>query len=301
MRKLFIVIILGLCLLITTSNLAISATINKIRFEFTQDVKIQGNTSKVELVVILPKSRKNRQEVLGITYSHQPERVFESNGNNYAKFVFYNPKNSFKVTVSGNAILYKYDLSEALKTSSPDFSDNTNLQKYLSPESFIESNSPAIIKVATSIIGADDLNKIKNIFSFVLKTINYGGYNSDDVGALGALNSRNGDCSEFSYLMVAICRAKGIPARIAYGYTINKTNQPKHAWVEVYTKKYGWIPFDPLFAKTNLGTFDSLYPIYLYLSNVKQDKNLNKYYYSCYFYWGAPINVIDSFSFSKAL
>ncbi|MHA1340079.1 MAG: transglutaminase-like domain-containing protein [Promethearchaeota archaeon] len=97
---------------------------------------------------------------------------------------------------------------------------------------------------------------------------------------------REGDCSEFSNLMITMLRIAGIPARklcgIAiveslatntwvkadlskgntisyserYEYGIVKTNTiPGHAWVEFYVPNYGWVSCDPTFGFGNRESF----------------------------------------------
>ena len=44
--------------------------------------------------------------------------------------------------------------------------------------------------------------------------------------------------------MVALCRAKGIPARIVSG-NIARAKETQHTWVEVYYPQYGWVLYDP--------------------------------------------------------
>jgi hypothetical protein len=53
--------------------------------------------------------------------------------------------------------------------------------------------------------------------------------------------------------MVVLCRAAGIPARVATGFApgvassdgFDLRSMDKHAWVEVYFPDYGWVTFDP--------------------------------------------------------
>ena len=63
-------------------------------------------------------------------------------------------------------------------------------------------------------------------------------------GAKKALKDRVGECSEFSAIMIALCRANGIPARLVIGHIAREQNT-KHNWVEVYFDEYGWVTFDP--------------------------------------------------------
>jgi len=64
---------------------------------------------------------------------------------------------------------------------------------------------------------------------------------------LWALEKRLGDCSEYSYLFVALCRAAGIPARIQAGFAFHSENEvleDGHMWAEYYLENYGWVPVD---------------------------------------------------------
>jgi protein-glutamine gamma-glutamyltransferase len=64
-----------------------------------------------------------------------------------------------------------------------------------------------------------------------------------------------GYCQYFAGAMALMLRYLGIPARIAVGFAggqydpnqhlWNITDREAHAWVEVWFKDYGWLPFDP--------------------------------------------------------
>src|SRR5439155_10137778 len=55
---------------------------------------------------------------------------------------------------------------------------------------------------------------------------------------LYALENGKGDCTEFSYLLAALARARGIPARVVAGFVTPKSavlkRQDYHAWTEMY-------------------------------------------------------------------
>jgi transglutaminase-like putative cysteine protease len=61
-----------------------------------------------------------------------------------------------------------------------------------------------------------------------------------------ALETHEGHCSDYHGLTVALLRACGIPARLAYG--INpieaKKPSPSHCKCEIYLAPYGWVSFD---------------------------------------------------------
>ncbi|WP_295854050.1 transglutaminase family protein [uncultured Xylophilus sp.] len=89
-------------------------------------------------------------------------------------------------------------------------------------------------------------------------------YESDSTGvntpAVEALAQRRGVCQDFAHIMVACCRALGVPARYVSGYLLTQPppGQPRlvgsdasHAWVSVYAPALdgsaggAWHDFDP--------------------------------------------------------
>ena len=68
------------------------------------------------------------------------------------------------------------------------------------------------------------------------------------------LAGRRGVCQDFAHLMIGCLRSLGLAARYVSGYIL--TTPPEggermigadasHAWVSIYSLKYGWIDFDP--------------------------------------------------------
>lgn len=67
------------------------------------------------------------------------------------------------------------------------------------------------------------------------------------------LKSRRGVCQDFSHLMIACLRARGLAARYVSGYIRQIPESPEalvgwgasHAWVAVFAPPFGWIELDP--------------------------------------------------------
>jgi transglutaminase-like putative cysteine protease len=66
--------------------------------------------------------------------------------------------------------------------------------------------------------------------------------------------THRGYCQHFAGAMALMLRYLGIPSRVAAGFTSGKydgsgtwtvTDHDAHAWVEVWFRGYGWLPFDP--------------------------------------------------------
>ena len=59
------------------------------------------------------------------------------------------------------------------------------------------------------------------------------------------LQTLAGDCGQFAYLFIALCRSVGIPARLVAGWqTTDDSEWGYHAWAECFIPKYGWVPAD---------------------------------------------------------
>jgi hypothetical protein len=70
-----------------------------------------------------------------------------------------------------------------------------------------------------------------------------------------ATRTKQGYCQHFAGAMALMLRYLGVPARVAAGFTSGTydggtgtwtvTDHDAHAWVEVWFRGYGWMPFDP--------------------------------------------------------
>lgn len=67
------------------------------------------------------------------------------------------------------------------------------------------------------------------------------------------LAHKTGVCQDFAHVLIALCRAIGIPARYVSGYIVRDAASAaptrgagaSHAWVEAFTPTHGWRGFDP--------------------------------------------------------
>ena len=121
--------------------------------------------------------------------------------------------------------------------------EEDGFQAYLRPTTFVQSDDPAIQETAREIVGEEKnaWRAAKKIALWVRDemTANY------DVGfatATEILENREGDCSEHTVIMVALCRAVGIPARAAVGVMYGDGIFAYHMWPEVYAGQ--WINLD---------------------------------------------------------
>jgi len=278
---------------------------NIVDLDLSYDFFVLGETFRISFIVVLPQTIPGKQKILSIKYSPKPSRTFHENGNRYAEFVFIKPGRRMKVNISIRAELLRYDLLNAIEKREQNLTKGPGFEDFLKQEKYIEKDHPKIQRIAESIEGQTEVEIVKNIYNYVIDNLEYTVHSGKDWGAVKALQREKGDCTEYSDLFVAICRAKNIPARVATGYTVRfDTDSSKHHWVEVYLQKYGWIPFDPSGGdvKNNIFrnmAFGRMRPVYIYLSYVRNDEILNNYHFARYTYWGDRARFKDSIEFKQ--
>ncbi|MGB9684585.1 MAG: hypothetical protein C0193_01525 [Candidatus Bathyarchaeota archaeon] len=198
------------------------------------------------------------------------ERLFlnDSSGNVYVCWdgIILQPRGTFIVELEYYVLAFSinYLVNSSLVEG---YDTNSELYlKYTQPEKLIESDNKKIVEVARNITnGESDPHKMALlIYSFVTKHLKYE-IQDAEMGALWALENGVGDCSEHSYLFVALCRAVGIPARIQAGFAfhhVGEVIEDGHMWAEYYLENYGWIPVDATWQ-----LFDSI--DYTHLSSIQ--------------------------------
>jgi hypothetical protein len=274
-----------------------------INFKIGYEFLIPGDTESITFITCIPADYKYRQTIKDYGFSARPDRIFTDDGNSYALFKLINPVNKYFISMDIQMELFDFDLLAAQKTTGNLAAGSIDkvrqlLAEYLVAEEHLEADDPQIEAAADSFYGTSQLELVSRIYGFVLDRMHYAGYNPSDVGAAAALASGSGDCTEYSDLFAALCRAKGIPARVIEGYAADSGPDDLrfgHNWTEVYLDDFGWVPFDPIYDDNNGSsaetTFENLKNIYIYTGFKRNDKTLSGYHYYAYNYYGDPIEV----------
>ena len=139
-------------------------------------------------------------------------------------------------------------------------------------EPYYERDDASLISLSNSLVSPMDnpVEKAEKICNWVSNYLTYNGLLPEqEMGALWAYNNQQGDCSEFSSLMITLLRIQGIPARKVCGFLISNKSSTRptvgsswnfyvnqlsykilgHAWVEYYVENIGWIACDPTWNK----------------------------------------------------
>lgn len=216
----------------------------------------QSATTGGKLIVPLVKNQTSRHYAILYNFSARggqfngPVFLNDSFGNMYICWegIEIPPTTNFTVELSYFVLSFsvKYPVNSSLVN---DYNRGSELYRlYTQPEELIQSDNPEIVETARNVIG-EEKNPYKIallIYNFVTKHLKYE-IQDKERGALWALKNGMGDCSEYSYLFVALCRAAGIPARAQVGFAFHYADaviEDGHMWAEYYLENYGWIPVD---------------------------------------------------------
>lgn len=111
----------------------------------------------------------------------------------------------------------------------------------------LTESSEEIRELASSIPSLDTSSSLIALAEAIASRVNYlPGATGVASKAAEALRLGNGVCQDHAHLMLACCRARGIPARYVSGY-IDPGSVPhaaSHAWVDVWLGNQGWVSID---------------------------------------------------------
>lgn len=112
----------------------------------------------------------------------------------------------------------------------------------------------------------DYYSKVKSIMKYVENHLTYSAQ-SVEHSALWAYNNSIGDCTEYTNLFIALCRAVGIPTKTVsgylpfaelYGQNTNELQKVGHQFTIVYMPSTGWAPLDLTYLTDGEPTFGRL-------------------------------------------
>lgn len=201
-----------------------------IRYSYTLQNRTNRVESACEFWTYAPVKKTATQKSGRITTSHPYTLITDDLGNQILKFTFpeIGPYETKIISIDA-------DVSLAEK---PNHLWLRKKDIYIKSEPFIESDRPEMLKQAKVFKTMRTGKSIEKIFPWVSQNVRYVGYVSNERGALYTLNYKEGDCTEYTDLFVALCRANKIPARALGGYICpsNTTLKPAmfHNWAEFY-------------------------------------------------------------------
>ncbi|HEU0069398.1 MAG TPA: transglutaminase-like domain-containing protein, partial [Nitrospiraceae bacterium] len=126
----------------------------------------------------------------------------------------------------------------------------------LQPNNLIQSDDAEIVKLAKAIAAeeADQAKVAVQLEQYVRGFVHNKNFTQAISSAADVVRSREGDCTEHAVLLAALCRARGIPARVAIGLVYYEPQQgfAYHMWNEIWIGQQ-WIPLDATLGQGGIG------------------------------------------------
>jgi transglutaminase-like putative cysteine protease len=165
---------------------------------------------------------------------------------------------------------------------------------YLRPELHIEASNAQIVDLAHELSEGKSTacEKVRAFYDYVGDNLVYT-HNRADWGAQAALGEMGADCTEYASLMIALCRASGIPARYVEGLAVLgeemvDSARTEHAWLEVYLPGSGWVPMDPTMGRFPISRndyFARIFPNHIIVTRGRNPSTLRGASYWTHIYW----------------
>lgn len=124
--------------------------------------------------------------------------------------------------------------------------------RYTAPSLYVNYKDPDISRLAESLTAGetDDMSKLKKIHDWITRNISYDyeAYARGEnklITASETLAVRKGMCRDYAFLLAALSRSAGLPAKVVYGEASPRAGLSKglHAWNEVMVNGQ-WVPVD---------------------------------------------------------
>lgn len=122
------------------------------------------------------------------------------------------------------------------------------------PNALIQSGDPKIRQMANLVAEgeSDPLIIAAALEQLVHEKMERKDYTRAFDSAADVARKLQGDCTEHSVLLAALCRARGIPARVVSGLVAFRDGFAYHMWTEVWTGA-AWLPLDATLGRGGIG------------------------------------------------
>jgi hypothetical protein len=213
-----------------------------------------GSIEQLNINIAVPKNLVFQELTSEIKWDAKPASFEKDRWNqDIAVFSFRDlkPLDIASARFSVNATLYsvRFFLDPRRSGNIQDISKDLK-ELYLKDDTKLQITSPVIQKAVKEAVGGEKncYYIARQIYQYIQEKMHYelsGGWNVAPV----VLERGSGSCSEYSFVMIAMCRAAGLPARYAGSVVIRGDDASRddvfHRWVEVYLPEAGWVPVDP--------------------------------------------------------
>jgi Transglutaminase-like superfamily len=242
-------LVLAVSLLVTTARASSSGR----RVALTALVNIENlgdqPVSTYHFRLTIPVTDHPQQRLVSLNYAGEevPDRKRHNNGvDEYLEFKWAIPAHSTvrrEVTFILDLTPYKADAIAARVL------ERASGTQFLSATPLVESDSLEVRAIADQLMArhASPQDRARAAYDYARTMLKFR-KEAENRGALYALQTGGGDCTEYAAVFAALSRAMGIPARLTADFLFSEDesrfSQPNHHSAEVFIDGR-WLPVDP--------------------------------------------------------
>ena len=248
MRKKYISVMICICLglLLGIVSPAISAKnvfAAESGKEENDEMCIDYSNQKKGYVRVKYKNATDKKLKAQVTGPSKVVYTYDLKAKKWAKFPLTDGNGTYKVKVFKNVVGKSYatvgacEFSVKLSSSRAPFLTSNQYINYTKKTKCVKKAKTLCKKSKT------EMKKVKKIYKWTLKYFSYDREKAKNVqsGYLPDLDkvykAKKGICFDYAATMVAMLRSQKVAAKLVIGYA----GSAYHAWINVYTKKDGWI------------------------------------------------------------
>ena len=214
-----------------------------------------GMVTSLDIYLPLPEDRDNQRLLGPVEFLEKPAAIItDAWGQKIAHFSYKNLKAPAIVQPGWSVKARVYAVEYFIypdKVGGLDQIPDDIKKKYLVDGDKYCINEPFIQELSRKIAGGEKNPYwiARKIYEYLIDHLSYnlkpvGGWNP----APTVLRRGTASCSEYTYSLIALCRALGVPARYVGAVSLRgddaSFDDVFHRWNEIYLPPYGWIPFD---------------------------------------------------------
>lgn len=239
-----LIFFLGLAVSVSAQSQKFSQSTSQAKFSMTIFNTIQSNASRI-LTNLTFFPRQDERQQISLKTSPAAEISDES-----ILFNFTNETGLLNFSVESSVVtkffLKKIDKDIALTN----LSVPSELEDYIKDSRYVIID-PYIKNKARQLATKNVVETLYNLGEYVRKSMNYTTEMMEIRNSSWIMENKQGVCSHYTILFMALARSLGLPARFVSGvaYSNKEDVIREHAWAEVWLPGYGWVPYDITFGQ----------------------------------------------------
>lgn len=255
--------------------------------------------AKQNLWVALIRDIPPYQEVLSRSISPNDYILStDEHGNQYAEF-------DLSDHPAGTTINVEIEYEIAVNEVTYDLStcEGELVAEFIQPELHIESANSQIISLARELSKGKKTacEQVRDFYDYAGDELIYT-FNRNAWGAQATFGLMGADCTEYASLVIALSRAREIPARYYEGLLYlddvereTQIAQTEHAWLDAYLPGSGWVAMDPTLGRSESHRdthFAHYTPNHIIVTTGRNPSTLRGASYWSHLYWPGDITSI---------